>query len=1597
MKKCYSSLIVLILVSINIFSNSNKNKQVYSDKENVPSSPKLQGDGVGFISNKGQFVDINGKLCPDVLYKGNVGRADIYLRKSGVSYVYSNVQEMMHEVDEQIEELQKAGSIAPVNIKQKRQELLQMRQVNIHRVDMNFEGCNESVGTTNENEINGYWNFYFPNCPKGITNIAQYNKVTYKNIYNNIDIAYYGNKAGLEYDLIVNPNGDPNQIKLNWKGVDALTIENGKLKIKTSLNEFYESIPKVYQNVNGKIVDVKAEYILNENIADRNNSIEQNNDISSSTPITSYLVSFNVGAYNKEFPLIIDPWATYYGGSATEFSSGIVTDKAGNVIVSGYTFSTNFPVSAGAFQMAFGGIQNDAFVVKFNSEGVRLWATYYGGSTDESSHSIACDNAGNIVIVGQTSSINFPVSSGAFQMAFGGGASDAFVVKLNSAGSRIWASYYGGSTDDKGIGVAIDNSDNVVFTGFTNSVNFPVLGGSQMVVGGAYDAFLVKLNTVGTIQWATFYGGNGADYARGIAIDNANNIIIVGNTQSSNFPISAGAIQVAFAGGSMMGDAFLVKFNSVGMRIWATYYGGTGDDLAQSVAIDLLDNLIITGSTSSTNFPTGKTGTNIVFQFMYGGGSFDAFVAKFNSTGIRQWATFYGGVNWDFGFSVITDVSNNIYLLAEEEDVPTPVPVDACSYQPVFNGGSTAGSPEDLRIVKFSAIGKKICSTFLGGTGEDDIDDGGGITINGNSLYLAGYTTGGYPVTSGAFQTTFGGGTTDAFITSICTNVCEGKSLGLNYTASSTTTCSNTLVSFTPVVSNSCDTSGYKYQWTFTGGTPASSTAVNPGIIYTTQGTYPVKLVLTTACKKDSLIKLSYITVNSCSCVISATGIVTSNETCSGVGDGSAQVNIGSGSGGPYTYSWSNGISGTTTATTLALTGLSANTYTVTVTEGSCSSISIVSLSATNTLNINSISATNIGCLGGSLGNVSVSISSSAGGPYTYNWSTGASSITNSLTNSINNISPGTYTVTITQGSCTTSSSVTFVQAHPLVVGATAEWSCLTNAGNVIGFSVNGTTPYSYLWSNGQTSETSSGLSLGTTYTLTVTDALGCTATSEATPAIIPITLTSTSKNNGCNSIGSAAVKVTSGILPYLYSWSNGTTGTTASPLASGGYTLTVTDGNGCTQTKAFNITGVNPITATFTNPTPCIGAPVTFTNTGSTGTYSWSISAPASVSGTTTDFSYTFLTTGAYNVVLRITNAGCTDSVTKNIAVANCSLVWPGDADNSGTADNMDLLAIGTGFGKTATTRFNASTNWTGQPSLGWADTLSNGTNYKHIDCNGDGIIAYDDTLSILLNYGLTHSLKLAEPKYVQGMPALYIKCLDDTVIAGNSTRLQIGLGTNSTQANNIYGLAFSIDFINPNLINIPTAKFSPLTSWLGTKGSNLISICHPNILSNNTNLAVCKTDKINSSGYGIIGELTCTTSSSYPGNIFQTVKFFPNFIKAINKDGSIIPINIVIDSLVVKKIFTEITLVHNSNSVTISPNPFTEETSIQFHGINAASHLMVYDLTGREVKNIVIDRGQNQYIFHRGDLGNGIYILKGLTIHESTIFINKLIVTGN
>jgi Beta-propeller repeat len=333
-----------------------------------------------------------------------------------------------------------------------------------------------------------------------------------------------------------------------------------------------------------------------------------------------------LGGPNDAFVTKLDPsgsalvYSTFLGGSGNEFAFGIAVDGSGNAYVTGNTTSSaNFPIQAPQ-QSLYGGGGADAFVTKFNPSGsAHVYSTYLGGSDFEAGTDIAVDVTGSAYIVGETRSTNFPPEDP--QQPMKGGLSDAFVTQFNASGSaHLYSTYLGGSLDEYGIGIAVDEAGNAHVTGFTESANFPLQNPLQPTPGAGGDGFVTKFNASGSAHlYSTYLGGSDGDQGNKIAVDGAGNAWVTGPTSSTNFPVQ-GPSQPTNGG---MSDAFVTQLNSSGSAlVYSTYLGGSGNDRGVGIALGGAGAAYVAGNTESANFPMQGP-----FQADFGGDR-DAFVIK---------------------------------------------------------------------------------------------------------------------------------------------------------------------------------------------------------------------------------------------------------------------------------------------------------------------------------------------------------------------------------------------------------------------------------------------------------------------------------------------------------------------------------------------------------------------------------------------------------------------------------------------------------------------------------------------------------------------------------------------------------------------------------------------------------------------------------------------------------------------------------------------------------------------------------------------------------------------------------------------------------
>jgi hypothetical protein len=428
--------------------------------------------------------------------------------------------------------------------------------------------------------------------------------------------------------------------------------------------------------------------------------------------------------------------------------------------------------------------------------------------------------------------------------------------------------------------------------------------------------------------------------------------------------------------------------------------------------------------------------------------------------------------------------------------------------------------------------------------------------------------------------------------------------------------------------------------------------------------------------------------------------------------------------------------------------------------------------------------------------------------------------------------------------------------------------------------------------------------------------------------------------------------------------------------ICSGKYTVYVSDASGDTATGIVYLTNPPAMQISFPQVTPAgchhSDGSVTATVTGAgIYTYSWNTS-PAQHTPQASG-----LASGTYTVTA-INYNGCSNSA--SIAITDsCFFVWPGDANDDGVADNNDILAIGIGYGKSGTSRFSASTNWVGQPSADWADTLKGGINFKFIDCNGDGVINSSDTTAVIQNYGFLHNHQpMINPPFDASVPTLYLKNIPDSIAANAYGSIQLELGTATLPANTLYGLAFNIHF-DPSLIDPASIRLNLNSSWMGSNGVNLIGIAKTTS-SGMTGIAITRINKLNASGNGLIGKITFKTTGSLIGTMnTRETGITITDLKVISADQSLLTLNAVGDSLLVEDPRLMVGIQSSSLStldISLAPNPFDESTTLSIKGVNNTIDYLLYDIVGKEVRHF--RSAENKVVIHKENLSQGIYLLK-------------------
>ncbi|MFC1733282.1 gliding motility-associated C-terminal domain-containing protein [candidate division KSB1 bacterium] len=1109
----------------------------------------LHSKQIEFIENKGQWDH-------QVYFKAEIDGGAIFLEKDLLTFTFLD----MGAIEELLHFKHKSNS--------ERDILPQPNNIiDCHAYKVRFLNANPKVGIKGEQIHSDYNNYFIGKDPsKWASEVRKFQTITYYEIWKNIDLKFYEEGNLLKYDVIIHPGGKSGDVAFEYEGIERLSLRNGNLIIKTSVNKITELIPDAYQMDGQNKVKVRCTFKVKGN---------------------SVYFEFPDG-YNPQKELIVDPliFSTYSGSTIDNWGYTATYDNLGFLYAGGIAFGTGYPVKTGSYQIIFGGGNCDIAVSKYDTTGsFMVYSSYLGGSGSEVPNSLIVNDIGELFVLATTGSSDYPVTPTAYDTSFNGGATYTLTVVVN-----------------------FPNGSDIAVSRFSS--NGSALLSSTYFGGIGNDG----LNTVAPLRH------NYADEARGeIIIDHNSNCYVVSTTQSNNFPVSAGTFQPFFGGGSQ--DGCIIKLDqNLSTLIWSSYLGGSEKDAVYSVVLDDNDNVYVCGGTNSTNFPI----TSYAIFPSYIGGKTDGFITKIDKNGqIILYSTYFGHTHYDQVYFVERDKSGYLYVLGQIDTAGTALIHNALWSTP--NGGlfiskltpkldsikwsTTFGSGNGLPNLSPTAFMVDYCDNiYLSGWGGPSLNGFGG--------------TSGLPVTSNAFQTTtdnndyyfmvlnstasnliyasyFGGsssehvdGGTSRFDRKgvIYQGVCAGCGGSSNFPTTSgawsqtngSTNCNMGAVKYDfnlPVVladfivpyvgcapvsipfqNNSVSTGGPGYNCFWDFGDNTSSTVCNPTHTYTQSGVYDVTLIITDSgsCNySDTVVKQVVVLSNSSSNLPDI-------DICLGE---TTQIGILPLPDPNITYSWSpaTGLNITSISNPFASPFVTTN-YHILVSNGSCTD------TIYQTVNVYDLSLDpgpdTLVCINP----IKLTASTNEDGAL-YIWSSNSGftdTLNASLTDStvlitLNN--PMYYYIRANKAHCVAIDSV-FVDfvviTNPSLVKPP---TCYGDCDGIATLNIiSGTPPYTYSWSTGSTNDTIYNL-CGGTYTCTVTDAMACISIETiVVPEPPPFFSNPLSGNIPCVEVcmGTADANVSGSIPPYNYFWNTGQTVNPLTNLCAGTYYFTVSDFNSC-------------------------------------------------------------------------------------------------------------------------------------------------------------------------------------------------------------------------------------------------------------------------------------------------------------------------------------------------------------------------------------------------------------------------------------------------
>lgn len=720
--------------------------------------------------------------------------------------------------------------------------------INAHAYSVTFVGADGQAVVQGEEQRSTHTNYLLGNDPrKWASQVPAYGAVRYQALYPGTDLRLYTHDNQVEYDFELLPGADAGRIALRYDGQQHLRLQDGALHVTTSVGTVVEQRPSAYQLRDGHREAVPCEYVLG----------------------AGHTVSFALPrGYDHSRPLVIDPvlvYSSYSGSAASNWGYSSTYDAQGNLYCGGIAFALNFPTTVGAYSVTFAGLQ-DLAIMKFNPSATTgaaslAYATFIGGSGAEHPHSLLVDGGGNLLLYGSTSSANYPVTAGAYDPSFNGGA-DIVVTRLSATGSALLAStFVGGMGIDgqlplsssasalfKNFGdgfrgdLALDRAGNVYVASNTQSANFPRIGGVQPTLSGTRDAVVFKLTpSLAGLQWSTFLGGTGEDAAYSIQVDSVSNVFVCGGTNSTTFPGTAGGLRPSYGGGTT--DGFVARLSAAGTTlVQSTYLGTSGYDQAYFVQFDRQGQVYILGQTD---------GSYPVSAGVYNNPNSLQFIHKLRPTLTSGWWSTVVGNGRGIGASTnlsptafLVDNCGQILLSGYGANIASmPVTPDAIKLTPTKPGNF--GIDGDFYIMELAAnAGRLVYGTYFG-NGTLHVDGGASRFDKSGVMYQTVCASGGSfnpaTTTPNAWARAGGNGGRNAIAFKIDVGQLNAMFLPTNLPTSPLVVrrqCAPARYYF-----NRTSVTGTRVRWDFGNGQTATQ-GPNASYTYTVPGTYVVRLTV---------------------------------------------------------------------------------------------------------------------------------------------------------------------------------------------------------------------------------------------------------------------------------------------------------------------------------------------------------------------------------------------------------------------------------------------------------------------------------------------------------------------------------------------------------------------------------------------------------------------------------------------------------------------------------------------------------------------------------------------------------------------------------